>query len=286
MKTLAQCLQTLIRTASGDGNLLFNVGPMPSGEIEPRQVERLKQMGQWLARYGASIYATRGGPFMAAKHVVSTRHGNTIYLHILAWPEEELRLPSLPAKIVDSRMLTGGRATVRQTVAGIEVAVPKPDRQEIDTIIALELDRSALDIPPIAVAAVSSSLTEGKPAKASNVWQNDSAYAAVNAVDGQDETRWATDPDIKQSWLEVDLGKPETFDHAMIDECLYSGVRVSAFALQCQEGKGWKTFFKGANMGKKREVRFPPVTAQHVRLSIEGDRGPSINEFQLFAPSR
>ena len=27
MKSLKQCLQTLIRTAGGDGNLLFNVGP-------------------------------------------------------------------------------------------------------------------------------------------------------------------------------------------------------------------------------------------------------------------
>ena len=32
MKSLKQCLQTLIRCAGGDGNLLFNVGPMPDGE--------------------------------------------------------------------------------------------------------------------------------------------------------------------------------------------------------------------------------------------------------------
>jgi len=45
MKSLKECIQTLLRTAGGDGNLLFNVGPMPTGEIEPRQVERLKEMG-------------------------------------------------------------------------------------------------------------------------------------------------------------------------------------------------------------------------------------------------
>jgi alpha-L-fucosidase len=49
--------------AGGDGNLLFNVGPMPDGRIEPRQVERLKEMGAWLARYGDTIYRTRGGPW-------------------------------------------------------------------------------------------------------------------------------------------------------------------------------------------------------------------------------
>ena len=49
MKSLKECLQTLVARAGGDGNLLFNVGPMPDGRIEPRQVERLTEMGAWLA---------------------------------------------------------------------------------------------------------------------------------------------------------------------------------------------------------------------------------------------
>jgi alpha-L-fucosidase len=64
VKSLDQCLQSLVRSAGGDGNLLFNVGPMPDGRIEPLQVERLKEMGQWLQKYGYTIYETRGGPFM------------------------------------------------------------------------------------------------------------------------------------------------------------------------------------------------------------------------------
>jgi alpha-L-fucosidase len=31
MKSLNECLQTLVRCASGDANVLFNVGPMPNG---------------------------------------------------------------------------------------------------------------------------------------------------------------------------------------------------------------------------------------------------------------
>ena len=52
VKTLEKCLHSLIRSAGGDGNLLFNVGPMPDGKIEPSQVTRLKEMGQWLQKYG------------------------------------------------------------------------------------------------------------------------------------------------------------------------------------------------------------------------------------------
>jgi hypothetical protein len=81
------------------------------------------------------------------------------------------------------------------------------------------------------------------------------------------------------------LGKPETFDRAMIDECVDYGVRVKAFQLQCQKGGNWTTFYKGTTIGKNREVKFDPVTAQRIRLNIEAKDGPTINEFQLFAPA-
>ncbi len=73
MKSLKECLQTLVLSVSGDGNLLFNVGPMPDGRIEPRQVARLKEMGAWLKKNGESIYGTRGGPWKPTKAVASTR---------------------------------------------------------------------------------------------------------------------------------------------------------------------------------------------------------------------
>ena len=287
MKTLLECLQTLIRTAGGDGNLLFNVGPMSTGEIEPRQVERLKQMGAWLEKYGESIYGTRGGPFKPAKRVVSTRRGRTIYLHVLKWPEEVLTLPVLPARIVNNSVLTGGEATVKQTEAGIEITVPKSERQEIDTVIALELDKPATDIAPIAVSSIGQSVAEGKKATASNVYKNNQHYAGRMAVDGEDGTRWATDASTGPCWLEVDLGKPQTFNRALIDECVEWGVRVKAFELQSkdEDGDEWKTFYSGKAIGSKLEVSFEPVTGRFVRLNItEGQGGPTIFEFQLFAP--
>jgi alpha-L-fucosidase len=286
MKTLPECLQTLIRTAAGDGNLLFNVGPMPTGEIEARQVARLREMGAWLAKYGQSIYATRGGPFKPAKHLASTRKDNTVFLHILAWPEETLKLPALPAKIVKSSALTGGETTAKQTADGIEITVPKSDRQEVDTIVVLELDRPALDIEPISVSSIGQSLTEGKKATASNVFQKNNHYGAAKAVDGDDHTRWATDGSTGPCWLEVDLGQPQTFDRAVIQECVDYGVRVKAFELQYKDGDEWKTFHSGKAIGRNLEVKFAPVTARHVRLNItEGQGGPTIFEFQIFAPA-
>ncbi len=285
MKTLPECLQTLIRTASGDGNLLFNVGPMPTGEIEPRQVERLREMGDWLSKYGETIYATRGGPFKPARHLASTRKDDLIYLHVFTWPEDVLKLPAIPARVVKASVLTGGQAKVEQTDSGIAISVAPGERNEIDTIIALQLDKPAIGIPPVSVPSLGGSLTEGKKATVSNVYQNHDAFDGAKALDGEAESRWATDASTEECWLEVDLGKPETFDHAVLDECVDFGVRVASFELQSQDAGKWTTFFQGAAMGPHREVKFDPRTAQRVRLLIHGKGGPTINEFQLFAPS-
>ncbi len=286
VKPLAACLHMLIRGAGGDGNVLLNVGPRPDGLIDPEQAARLKEMGDWLAKYGESIYATRGGPWKPTKTAVSTRKGNTVFVHITAWPEATLKLPPLPAKIVKSGALTGGEATVNQTEAGVEISVPAANRQELDTIVALELDKPAIEIAPISVTAEGESLTTKKKAKASNVYQNDKRHGADKAVDGEDESRWATDAATKQCWLEVDLGKEQTFDRALIQECVQFGVRVKSFELQTKDGKDWKTFFKGGPIGQKLDVKFDPVTARHVRLAIDGEKGPTISEFELFAPKK
>ncbi len=162
VKSFEQCMDMLIRCAGGDGNMLLNVGPMPDGQIAPEQAGRIKEMGDWLAKYGESIYATRGGPFKPDTYGVSTHKGNTIYLHIRQWPAETLTLPSIPAKILSSKVLAGGRVTVKQTADAIEIFLAASDRQKLDTVIALELDGRAANIEPVNARVQSHSPATGK----------------------------------------------------------------------------------------------------------------------------
>jgi alpha-L-fucosidase len=92
VKSLEECLHNLIRSASGDGNLLFNVGPGPDGIIEPLQADRLREMGKWLNHNGYSIYGTRRGPFKPSEWGVSTRKGNIIYLHLLYYSGDTVKI--------------------------------------------------------------------------------------------------------------------------------------------------------------------------------------------------
>ncbi|MDD4873007.1 MAG: alpha-L-fucosidase [Kiritimatiellae bacterium] len=284
MKTLKECMQTLIRTAGGDGNLLFNVGPMPDGKIEQRQIDRLKEMGQWLQKYGASIYGTRGGPFKPAAWGVSTRKDKQIFVHVFNWPEEgKLELPSIPSRILSAKALTGGSVEFKQDDKGISLNVPAASREEIDTLIALEIDGPAIDIAPVVAGSSSLSLAFGAKATASNVYQKNPSYSPDKALDDDDGTRWATDAGTKQAWLEVDLGKPKEFSKVLIKEWVDAkGSRSNSFELQYKAGDEWKTIIKGGKIGKNFKKSFPVVTAQMVRLNIlEATNGPTIEEFQL-----
>jgi alpha-L-fucosidase len=147
IKSAKEVLAILARSAGGDGNLLLNVGPMPDGRIEPRQAEVLASVGAWLKRNGRSIYGTRGGPFKPGGYGASTRRDRSVFVHVLDWSTDPLRLPPIPATIVRGRVLRRGKVVVRQTEAGIELSVPAAERDSADTVIELKLDRDALQIP-------------------------------------------------------------------------------------------------------------------------------------------
>jgi alpha-L-fucosidase len=274
MKSLEECLQTLVRCAGGDGNLLFNVGPMPDGRIEPRQVARLKEMGAWLAKNGESIYATRGGPWHPTQKFASTRRGNTVYLHVFKWDKDQIELPSLPRKVKSASLLGGGKATLERHDAKSHVRVALSDQHAIDTIVKLELEGSAMDIPAIA-------FTSPIKATASNVYHTNMAdHGPQEAFDGNPSTRWATDSGTKQAWIARDLEKPTPVARLRINEAIAE--RVRKFEFQYRDGNSWKTIFTGEKIGKNFTRTFPSVTAREFRLNIlDATDGPTITEIEL-----
>jgi alpha-L-fucosidase len=148
IKTLQEVVRLLVGAVGRDGNLLLNVGPQPDGQIVPEQANRLKEVGEWLSRYGQSIYRTRGGPYLPGDFGVSTYRDTTIYLHIFNSAGTTLSLPSLPARILNCANLTGGRVDCRQSPDSVVINL-KGSNDAVDTIVSLSLASSASEIQPI-----------------------------------------------------------------------------------------------------------------------------------------
>ncbi|MCW2260191.1 MULTISPECIES: alpha-L-fucosidase [Sphingobacterium] len=152
LKSTKECIQTLAKTAAGNGNLLFNVGPMLDGRIEARQINRLKEMGDWLNTYGESIYGTKGGPFIPNNTYASTRKGNILYVHVFNRKEDVLTLPALKGvKVKKAHILNGDAITFSQSATG-SIALNLPARlpNADNTVIVLELNKNAETIPVVA----------------------------------------------------------------------------------------------------------------------------------------
>ncbi len=99
-----ELIHLLVRAAGYGGNLLLNVGPMPNGKIQPEHVERLAQMGEWMNRFGYTIYETGGGFIRPQSWGAITQKEKTYYIHILKKEGDTLVL-DFPQKIKTVRLL-------------------------------------------------------------------------------------------------------------------------------------------------------------------------------------
>jgi alpha-L-fucosidase len=138
-KSTKQLIHFLVRSAGADANFLLNIGPMASGEVPAEFEQRLTQMGEWMDKYGETIYGTRGGPVSARSWGVTTMRDGRIYVHLLDWTDRYLTLPAIP-RVKSARMFdTGQSVPLRSLNEGLLLELPpSPAPDSIDRIVILE----------------------------------------------------------------------------------------------------------------------------------------------------
>jgi alpha-L-fucosidase len=122
-------------------------------------------------------------------------------------------------------------------------------------------------------------LAAGRPVTASNTRKG---HTADFVTDGNGDTYWTSAENTLAPSLVVDLGRPMTFDRAMIQEMISQGQRVERFKLEGAKARGWQPIVEATTIGYKRLLRFPEVTTDRVRITILESRDcPTIREFGL-----
>ena len=100
-------VETLIRylvSAAGKGaNLLLNVGPQPNGELPAVAVERMKAMGEWLAKNGETVYGTEAGDIAEQEWGVTTRKGDRLFVHIFESEADSILL-NLECEVLSAKL--------------------------------------------------------------------------------------------------------------------------------------------------------------------------------------
>jgi alpha-L-fucosidase len=141
-KSSQHLIRILAKAASVGANYLLNVGPTAFGEILLDHVERLSAVGQWLRAHGQSIYGTRAGGIPPATNgsSVSTRNGETPYVHVLDYVSDCVMLRDMPSDIKKA-ILVKDDSPVKLTQRGenIVLTILPQQRDGADTVIRLEM---------------------------------------------------------------------------------------------------------------------------------------------------
>jgi alpha-L-fucosidase len=253
LKSLKECIQMLVKTAGGGGNLLLNVSPMMDGRMEQRQIDRLRQIGDWLNRYGESVYGTVGGPFRPTAWLASTCKENRIYVHLLTLPKDELRLPVIPhRKIKSVRALAGSQLQLHNEKNLIVISLPNEPLDQHDVVIVLELDGSAKDIAPLDVPT--NTFKELESSDVTLKAPPSQAYPAHGAKSLVDKARGTLDY-FDENWLGFEQNDCE----AVID--LHAARPIAKVVVGCLQTQGsWIFFPKAIEVSVSQDsMEFTPV---------------------------
>ena len=159
-KSTETLVRNLIDIASKGGNYLLNIGPMATGEVPQAEVERLREVGHWLAANGDSIYATHptlfgeeagafsptekdeeGKPkFIPSWKWRSTTKPDKVYIHLFEWPGATFHLDKMPREVTGAYLLADpGHAPLKvaKQGGGIDVALPGGALDPIATVLVL-----------------------------------------------------------------------------------------------------------------------------------------------------
>ncbi|GAA2384049.1 alpha-L-fucosidase [Nonomuraea africana] len=101
-------VRMLVDTVSKDGNLLLNVGPDGRGAFDPRALETLRGIGEWMRLHGRAVYGAGPSAFEAPQDCRYTQRGDRLYVHLLAWPYRHLHLPGLAGRVRYAQLLNDG----------------------------------------------------------------------------------------------------------------------------------------------------------------------------------
>lgn len=139
-KSVKTVLQLLIKAAGYNANLLLNVGPMPDGTIQPEFTDTLKKAGEWMEKYGETIYGMRGGPVPPKDWGTVTLKDNIAYVHVLNKPASYIFIPNFSKKVSNASLYTDkSKVKFKQQAEGLFIYLDGISFDPIDTIIKLDL---------------------------------------------------------------------------------------------------------------------------------------------------
>jgi alpha-L-fucosidase len=113
-----------------------------------------------------------------------------------------------------------------------------------------------------------SDLLIGTKNSANNVRGNNPEFGTKNLTDGNKNSYWATDDNVKTASVVFEFDKPTDLNRILLQEYIPLGQRVKAFNVEAKVDGVWKTVATETTIGYKRILRIDRVTASALKINI------------------
>ncbi|MEO6908643.1 MAG: alpha-L-fucosidase, partial [Abditibacteriaceae bacterium] len=147
-KSANQVLDLLAMCATGNGNLLLNIGPRGDGSVPDGSTRVLEEVGDWLRKNGEAIYDVE--PFINGEngrgdfcsHGHFTAKDNNLYVLVRRWPGEVLTIAGLKCKVLHARLLGSEKEySFHQRNGRVQVIGLPPNAPGHCSVLRLECDK-------------------------------------------------------------------------------------------------------------------------------------------------
>ena len=228
--TMRAMLHSLIDRVSKNGTMLLNIAPQWDGTIPSGQRDILLGIGDYLRRFGESIYATRawsafgegptqmgGGSFTTPREGTNTdirftrNKANTVlYATVLGWPGSMLNITTLSSNRINLSSLTS--VQLLGSTAGTYIDLP--NRTQDGGGLHITMPSQPYSAPAYVVKMTFSGQIPslGNPAiptsyvRIANVTTGLGLDSGGNVASGSNLKQWTWDGSTNLQWQLVDLG--------------------------------------------------------------------------------
>ncbi len=147
-----EVVQNFTHIASMGGNYLLNVGPTPEGIIPKESVDVLLEAGQWIKKYGESVYGTKGTQWGQPEwgritHKILPDGTTRLFLHVFDWPDDgRLVLDTVRRRPIQAYALRSiPRKNYNVAIEGNAYIVVTLDGEAwdpFDSVVVLDVDKA------------------------------------------------------------------------------------------------------------------------------------------------
>ncbi|MFT3904361.1 MAG: alpha-L-fucosidase [Niabella sp.] len=138
-KSAETVIRYLVGAAGRNANLLLNIGPMPNGDIQQEFKDTLQAVGNWMSKYGKSIYGTRGNVVQPQDWGVVTANSQSYFIHLFKTDGKEIILPFPDKKLKAVALNDGAAVSLKRVKEGWKLAIPDAANNEaVDYVIEVK----------------------------------------------------------------------------------------------------------------------------------------------------